>query len=101
MKIRLLVRLFAFLMFVSGVGFVCGASYLQRSLPRHSIEETKNVIPRNIHGAFVYGTQPEWVAYDALFYGMLAFGAASALLAERQRRTGDRKALGLRGDDRF
>jgi len=101
MKTRFLVRFLSVMAFLSGAGFVCGASYLQRFLPRHALEVTGNTIPRNIHGAFVYGTKKQWFVYDALFYAMLAFGASAALVAHRRQRITDKKASDLRGDDKF
>jgi len=89
------------MMFLSGAAFVCGASYLQRSLPLHPIEATGDIIHRNIHGAFVYGTKLEWSVLDALFYGILVFGVAAALLLRRALRVVSRKESALRGDDRF
>lgn len=100
-KMRALIRLLSFLMFASGASFICASSYLQRSLPHLAIQRTGDVVPRNIHGSFVYGTKREWLVYDALFYGMLAFGIPAAFLAYREQRSSDQKASVLRGDDRF
>jgi hypothetical protein len=87
-KVKYLIRLLILLMFLSGFCFVGGSVYLQRSLPRRPIESSGNIIPRNIHGAWVYGTEREWLIYDALFYGLFAFGLPAGFLRQREQRLG-------------